>query len=233
LPSILFFIAFISPLILATSGNLISAALLQLAQPILFAFTFYHVYNAIPPRREQTQRTIMLFIAGFIGIVVFSIPILVIMLRQFVMEARYIPSEAMLQTLKINDRLIIDKLTYRFRIPERGDIILFSPTETLQRQNFDDALLKRIIGLPGETVEVKGGRVYINAQPLVEPYITEKPEYQWGPTTIPPNSYFVLGDNRNNSYDSHFWGFVPSENIIGKASQRFYPLERAGSLIGK
>jgi signal peptidase I len=87
-------------------------------------------------------------------------------IRSFVAEARYIPSGSMLPTLQINDRLIIDKISYNFRNPERGDIIVFNPTDTLKQQNFKDAFIKRLIGLPGDKVEVKEGRVYVNNQPL-------------------------------------------------------------------
>jgi signal peptidase I len=233
LPSIGFFIAFIATIIVASSQNLIVALLANLLQFILVPFVFYHVYSSTPLRRERLKRTIMLFIAGFIGIsFIFSV-ILATVIRQFVAESRYIPSGAMQPTLQINDRLIIDKLTYRFRLPERGDIVVFSPTEALQKLNYREAFIKRIIGLPGDKVQVKGGQVYINDQPLAETYISDKPEYEWGPMVIPPNSYFVLGDNRNNSLDSAHWGFVPRENIIGKATQRFYPFNRAGSLLGK
>jgi signal peptidase I len=83
-----------------------------------------------------------------------------------------------------------------------------------------------VIGLPGETVEVKGGRVYVNDQALREQYIEEEPEYSYGPVTVPEDNYLVLGDNRNNSYDSHYWGFVPRDNIIGRAIVRFWPLDR-------
>ncbi len=91
-----------------------------------------------------------------------------------------------------------------------GEIVVFSPTETLKQQNFKDAFIKRIIGLPGEKVQVKGGKIYINDQPIAENYIQEPTNYQFGPVTVPPHSYFVLGDNRNNSYDSDYWGYVPS-----------------------
>jgi signal peptidase I len=151
-------------------------------------------------------------------------------IRSFVAEARYIPSGSMLPTLQINDRLIIDKISYNFRNPERGDIIVFSPTDALKAQNFKDAFIKRLLGLPGDKVEVKEGRVYVNDQPLKENYIEEKPNYNFGPVTVPPNQYLVLGDNRNNSYDSHYWGFVPRDHIIGRAVVRFWPLNRVGEL---
>jgi signal peptidase I len=151
-------------------------------------------------------------------------------IRSFVAEARYIPSGSMLPTLQINDRLIIDKISYNFRNPERGDIVVFSPTDALKAQNFKDAFIKRLLGLPGDKVEVKEGRVYVNDQPLKENYIDEKPNYNFGPVTVPPNQYLVLGDNRNNSYDSHYWGFVPRDHIIGKAVVRFWPLNRVGEL---
>ena len=151
-------------------------------------------------------------------------------IRTFVAEARYIPSGSMEPTLEINDRLIIEKMSYRFRSPERGDVVVFSPTEKLLQQNFKDAFIKRVIGLPGEKIQVKGGRVYVNDKPLREKYIEEEPRYDYGPVTVPEEQYLVLGDNRNNSYDSHYWGFVPKENLIGRAVVRFWPLDRAGSL---
>ncbi|NJN59551.1 MAG: signal peptidase I, partial [Leptolyngbyaceae cyanobacterium SL_5_9] len=153
-------------------------------------------------------------------------------IRQIVAEARYIPSESMLPTLEVNDRLIVEKISYRFNDPQRGDIVVFWPTERLKQENpsLKDAFIKRVIGLPGETLEVQGGRVYVNGQPLRENYIAAEPEYQWGPEVVPEDSYLVLGDNRNNSYDSHFWGYVPRENIIGRAAVRFWPPGRVGEL---
>lgn len=151
-------------------------------------------------------------------------------IRTFVAEARYIPSGSMEPTLQINDRLIIDKLSYDFESPKRGDVIVFKPTKTLRQQNFHDAFIKRVIGLPGEKVEVKYGRVYINDSLVQESYIAARPNYQWGPVIVPSGSYLVLGDNRNNSYDSHYWGFVPRHDIIGRAVFRFWPLNRIGEL---
>ena len=151
-------------------------------------------------------------------------------IHTFVAEARYIPSASMKPTLQVNDRLIIDKLSYDFRSPQRGDVVVFKPTKTLRQQHFHDAFIKRVIGLPGERVEVKSGRVYINGSPLKENYIAARPDYQWGPVIVPSNSYLVLGDNRNDSYDSHYWGFVPRHDIIGRAVFRFFPFNRIGEL---
>lgn len=158
--------------------------------------------------------------------------ILALGIRTFVAEARWIPSESMVPTLQKYDKLIVDKLSYHFTNPQRGDIVVFSPTDNIKKENptLKDAFIKRVIGLPGEKVEVKGGRVYINNQPLRENYIEAVPQYKYGPVTVPPNSYLVLGDNRNNSYDSHFWGFVPHDNIIGRAIVRFWPPHRVGEL---
>lgn len=172
----------------------------------------------------ETGKTIVLSVFLALGI------------RSLVAEARYIPSGSMLPTLQINDRLIIDKVSYRFSNPVRGDIVVFNPTAELERQKFKDAFIKRVIGLPGDRVEVKGGKVYVNGKVLVEKYIDEAPEYNWKSTELTPDGvvpeghYLVLGDNRNNSYDSHYWGFVPKDKIVGKAIVRFWPIDRAGGI---
>ncbi|MBD2681303.1 MULTISPECIES: signal peptidase I [Nostoc] len=156
--------------------------------------------------------------------------ILALGIRTFVAEARYVPSGSMEPTIQPNDRLIIDKISYDFSSPHRGDIVVFNPTKTLGEDNYHEAFIKRVIGLPGEKVEVKNGQVDINGSPLKEKYIEAKPNYRWGPVIVPANSYLVLGDNRNNSFDSHYWGFVPRQNIIGKAVFRFFPFSSAGEL---
>jgi signal peptidase I len=142
--------------------------------------------------------------------------------RTLVAESRYVASESMLPTLEVNDRLLIDKLSYHWSNPQRGDIIVFAPTEKLKQQNVRDTLIKRVIGLPGDKVEIQGGRVYVNDRLLSEKYIEENLAYQWGPVTVPTDSYLVMGDNRDRSYDGRYWGFVPRENIIGKACIRFW-----------
>ncbi len=159
-----------------------------------------------------------------------SAGILAFGIRACVAEARFIPSESMLPTLAIDDRLIVEKVSYRFREPKRGDVVVFSPTDTLKEQNYKDAFIKRVIGLPGDVVEIKNSNVYVNNQELTEKYILNAPNYNYGPMKVPDGQYLVLGDNRNNSYDSHYWGFVPRENLIGRATVRFWPLNRLGPL---
>ncbi|MDX2229570.1 MAG: signal peptidase I [Leptolyngbyaceae cyanobacterium bins.349] len=159
-------------------------------------------------------------------------------IRTFVAEARYIPSRSMVPTLQVDDRLIVDKVSYHFKDPERGDIVVFMPPEEASvvctgprvQSTSKDAYIKRIIALPGEKIEVRQGKVFINDQALKEDYLEEVPDYQYGPRVVPENSYLVLGDNRNNSCDSHYWGFVPRENIIGRAIVRFWPLGRVGEI---
>ena len=157
---------------------------------------------------------------------------LAIVIRASIAEPRYIPSDSMVPTLHVGDRVVVEKISYHLQPPKTGDIVVFAPPEQLQEQGFtqDQAFIKRIIGLPGQTVAVKKGLVYLNDKPLVEKYIAEPPQYQWGPYRVPENEYFVMGDNRNNSNDSSRWGFLPKQNIIGRAVVRFWPLERIGEV---
>jgi signal peptidase I len=153
-------------------------------------------------------------------------------IRTFVAEPRYIPSESMLPTLEIGDRLIVEKLSYYGHLPHRGDIVVFAPPPQLQEQGYqtDQAFIKRVIGLPGDTIAVQAGRVFVNRDLLTEAYIAEPPNYPMSPIVVPPDELFVMGDNRNNSNDSHIWGFLPKANIVGHACFRFWPLERFGGV---
>jgi signal peptidase I len=157
---------------------------------------------------------------------------LAFLIRTFVAEPRYIPSESMLPTLEIGDRLIVEKLSYYSHLPHRGDIVVFAPPPQLQEQGYqgDQAFIKRVIGLPGDTIAVQDGRVFVNQQLLTEAYVAEPPNYLMPPMVVPPAQLFMMGDNRNNSNDSHIWGFLPRENIVGHACFRFWPLERFGGI---
>ena len=155
---------------------------------------------------------------------------LAFIIRVFIAEPRYIPSESMFPTLEIGDRLAVEKVAYKFHLPDRGDIVVFQPPTKLQILGYEknQAFIKRAIALPGDTIAVKDGIVYVNNQPRSEKYIAAPPEYDLMPITVPEGELFVMGDNRNNSNDSHIWGFLPIDNIIGHAVFRFWPLERIG-----
>jgi signal peptidase I len=179
---------------------------------------------------------------------------IVVVVRSFIAEPRYIPSSSMEPTLQINDRLLIEKITYRFRKPERGEVVVFNPPAVAAVPDSSLVYIKRVIGLPGDRISIRDGKVFVNDKPLNEPYIKDAPEYTL-PTndpkqcpncfipdtviqkdrtlsfTVPPNSYWMMGDNRNNSLDSHAWGFLPEQNIVGRASFRYWPFDnRLGDL---
>jgi signal peptidase I len=133
---------------------------------------------------------------------------------------------------RFSDRVIADRIVYRFHPPERGDIIVFkAPAKVQAACDAGGAFVKRIVGLPGEQVSMRDGRVLINGIPLQEPYLT--PDYRGHANGLWPRSsrdgYFVLGDNRTMSCDSRRWGVVPRDNIIGRAELRYWPPNRIGN----
>lgn len=155
-----------------------------------------------------------------------------LLVRTYVAEARVIPSESMLPTLKIGDRLIVDKIFYEIngiKDIQRGDIVVFDPPPAANSKS-DIPFIKRVIGLPGETISIKRGTVYINGEPLDESYLSEEPAGDFKPLIIPDGTIFLMGDNRNNSHDSRFWGPLPFQNIIGVAEFRYYPFNEIGIL---
>ena len=131
-----------------------------------------------------------------------------------------IPSESMENTIMTGDRLIALRTAYWFQDPKRGDIVVFHYPD-----NEKELYIKRVIGTPGDTVEGKDGKVYVNGEELDEPYVTEEINEDFGPYTVPEDSYFMMGDNRNSSWDSRFWEntYVKKEKILGKAFVRYYP----------
>ncbi|SNR92116.1 signal peptidase I [Desulfurobacterium atlanticum] len=196
--------------------------------------------------------------------------VLALIIRTFIVQSFHIPSGSMEPTLQIGDFILVDKVTYRFRSPERGDVVVFK-----YPLNEDVYYIKRIIGVPGDKIQVIGGKLYINGKPVryeedgTYSYVengqrfTGKLFYEFLPKktggvkkhfilktgdagdnttvfTVPPGEYFVMGDNRNNSYDSRFWGFVKRDKITGMAriiffswdSNRFLPrISRIGKII--
>ena len=155
-----------------------------------------------------------------------------IVLRVFVAEPRFIPSNSMEPTLHIGDRLLVEKVSTHLHSPQVGNIVVFEPPPQLRQYGYTgkQAFIKRVIAIPGETVTVSDHQVFVNGIPLQESYILEPPDYLMGTVTVPPGNIFVMGDNRNDSNDSHVWGVLPQDNVIGVARFRFWPLARAGAV---
>lgn len=154
----------------------------------------------------------------------------VVVLRSFVIASFYIPSESMEPTLHgcatcEPDRVIVDKLSYRFGSIKRTDVVVFTRPPGLPVTDKD--LIKRVIGLPGETIEAHDGSVYINETPLSEPYLNPAcaGTEDFGPVTVPAGEYFVMGDNRCFSSDSRFFGPIPASTVVGRAVAVVWPLK--------
>jgi signal peptidase I len=144
-------------------------------------------------------------------------------IKTFLLQAFYIPSLSMAPTLKVNDRVLVNKLSYDLHDVHRGDLVVFESPPNEGSQTKD--LIKRVIGLPGETVESREGQIYINGQVLEEPYLG--PDVTTGPlekVTVPPEHLWVMGDNRPNSRDSRFFGAIPESLVIGRAFMRVWPV---------
>lgn len=149
--------------------------------------------------------------------------------KPVVADSFYVPSGSMEPTLHgckgcTNDRVLVNKLAYGLSDVGRGDIVVFeSPVD-------GDVLIKRAVGLPGDTLEIRDGTLYLNDEPQDEPYLHPEARYSppFGPVTVPVGHFFVMGDNRMNSTDSRSYGLVPERNLIGEARLRYWPPGRVG-----
>lgn len=159
--------------------------------------------------------------------------ILALIIRTFIVAAFKIPSGSMRDTLIEGDRLLVNKFIYAFKEPERGDIMVFKYPEDPKKD-----FIKRLIAKGGETVEIRGGNVYIDGKIVEEPlsirknnYYNKKPYGTKGKKTkVPEGYYYVLGDNSASSRDSRYWGFVPHQNLVGKAFFLYWPVKRIRSI---
>lgn len=151
--------------------------------------------------------------------------VLAAFIMTFVARSFSVEGYSMEPTLHHGERLLVDELTYRFRPPERGEIVVLRfPADPRMR------FIKRVIGVPGDEILLQNGRVVLNGRPLEEDYIAEPAQGDFGPYNVPPDTVFVLGDNRNHSEDSRFApvGYVPYKLIVGRAVLRYWPLSRTG-----
>jgi signal peptidase I len=160
------------------------------------------------------------------GILIVAALVIAIVIRTFVFQAFYIPSESMVPTLKVGDRVLVNKLSYKLHDPRRGDIVVFKAPPAAETADIKD-LVKRLVGLPGDTIEGKRGRIYINGRVLSEPYLPDGVKSRtFGPEKVPPDSYFMLGDNRQYSKDSTFFGPIKRNQLIGRVFMRIWPIGR-------
>ena len=177
-------------------------------------------------------------------------------LRSFVVQVFYIPSSSMVPTLEIDDRIVVEKLSYRVREPVRGDVVVFAGATRTDAADDDRAVLdraieavgrfvgilppdpsdlvKRVIGLPGDEVSIVDGLLHIDGVPLGEPYLAGPVASNYGPVVVPDGTLFFLGDNRRNSADSRGGlGFVERDRVIGRAVAVVWPFGNASSLVGQ
>jgi signal peptidase I len=148
--------------------------------------------------------------------------------RPYVVEAYRIPTESMVPTLEVGDRVLANKFIYRFTQPERRDIVVFDSVE----EDDDQTLIKRVVGLAGDEIQVQDGVLYVNGEAQEEPYLNDpgRPQAPYGPTVVPEGHIFVMGDNRGNSADSRVFGPLPLENLKGEAFMRFWPVSKISTI---
>jgi signal peptidase I len=201
--------------------------------PVILALSCCHVFISFPKPRRKGQQLLTL-IAGIIFIFGAIGSYLPTWIQQKV-ELFEIPSESMLPTLQIGDRVFVNKVNNY--LSRQGDLVVFKEPESAalleskHDRKKEQFFIKRVIGEPGQIIRISENLVYINDQPLQENYIAQPPVYQWGPEQVPEQSYFVMGDNRNNSFDSHVWGFLANNLIVGRAYKIYWPPARIQSLL--
>lgn len=215
----------------------------SIAIAALLAFHLFCIMDAVkraaPFKRHYTlkkeNRWHYYLIYFFIGTCVVQ-PLFHGGLKRHVAQAYRIPSGGMRHTLQIGDHIVTNKLRFKYSHPERGDIVVFPLPEDPEKY-----FLQRVVGLGGETLAIRDKQVFINAQPLDEPYAvhldkrvlsaTERPRDNLAPLTIPADALFVMGDNRDNSYDSRFWGVVQRAAVEGVATSIYWSWDRAASRV--
>lgn len=203
-------------------------------------------------RSEGADRWSLLGAARELAVLAVMAVVIAVVVKTFVAQAFYIPSGSMLPQLRINDRVVVSKISYRLHDPRRGDIVVFDAPGGSPAAMSDplveralrglaqsigilapstDEYIKRVVALPGERVEGTGGKVFVDGRELIEPYLPRGTTTADFPAVlVPPRTVFVLGDNRSNSADSRVFGPVPRSTVVGRAIVRVWPLSHTSFL---
>ncbi|HSJ29356.1 MAG TPA: signal peptidase I [Acidimicrobiia bacterium] len=200
------------------------------------------------PREEPKRRSFL----SELPFLLLAALVVAVLIKTFLIQPFYIPSGSMIPTLLVDDRVLVSKVSYLWSDPERGDVIVFEnpyapeldesfPESVVRvtlealgiRTSASDDLIKRVIGLGGETIEIVGGQLLIDGVPLDEPYLQVGSAMgNFGPRALAPDELFMMGDNRNESSDGRVFGPIPADDVIGKAVLRIWPLSRIGTIDG-
>jgi signal peptidase I len=177
-----------------------------------------------PPDLTPDGRGVGRTVFEWVGLVVLAL-VIALLIKTFLFQAFYIPSESMVPTLKIHDRVLVNKLSYKLHPVHRGDIVVFKAPPHAD-PGIDD-LVKRVIGLPGDTVGAHGGHIFINGTRLPETYLPDGVTTQaFGPKHVGKDEFWVMGDNRGNSKDSRSFGVIEKSQIVGRVFLRIWPITR-------
>lgn len=180
--------------------------------------------NVLPQEKKNS------FLKEFIIPLVIGL-IVVYLLRFFIFGLYYVPSGSMIPNLEINDHVFATKFSYQIHDPERYDVIVFNYPIEYKENKKEVRYVKRLMGLPNETIEIRNNKIYINGKVIDDPFRASDTDMSdFGPITIGENEFFMMGDNRNHSNDSRFWGTVPRDLLIGKVQMIYWPISRIGSM---
>lgn len=190
-------------------------------------------------RRRRTWKRL----AFDYGLTLVAAVVIALLVQAYLVKPFRVPSESMASTIEPGERVLIDRTTYHFRSIHRGDIIVFHVPASVSPY----PLLKRVVGLPGDTLSIRDERLYVNGRPLNEPYLRQadgsitptlpadgfddsEPWSLTVPYTVPPGRYFMMGDNRSNSNDSRYWGTIPRSAVVGRVFAIYWPLDHLSGL---
>jgi len=173
--------------------------------------------------------------------------VIAVVIKTFLIQPFWIPSESMLPTIEVNDRVMVNKLAYKWGEPQRGDVVVFRDPREAEieeslpeavirsvleavgiRTRGDEDLIKRVVGLPGETIEVRDNHVVVNGTPIEEGYLPDVFMPDEPPITVGPDEVFVMGDNRDASFDSRRFGAIPLDDLVGEAFVTIWPISHIG-----